>query len=90
MWLKKKKANSVSSDITLEKWLVEHRKEYKKVDIEIYVGKGDVFERVATAYDIDNLYFGKVLDFGSSTVQRAITRTKDGKVMSIMVFAERT
>ena len=90
MFFKKKKVNSVSTGITLEKWLVDHRKECEKTDIEIYVGKDDVFERVATAYGIDNLYFGKVLDFGSSTVQRAITRTKDGRVMSIMVFAERT
>lgn len=90
MWLKKKKVNIVSTGITLEKWLVDHRKECEKTDIEIYLGKDDVFERVATAYDIDTLYFGKVLDFKNISVQRVIARTVDGKMTCIMVFAERT
>lgn len=90
MWFKKKKVNVVSTDNTLGKWLEDHRKEYENTGIEIYLGKDDVFEMIAVAYDIDNLYFGKVLDFKNSTVQRAISRTKDGKMTCIMVFAERT
>ena len=84
MWFKK--VEKGISCITLGEWLDKHREDFKAVDIEIYAGKGKVYESVCYSYGIGNIRYGHIQEYKNSVVVDTIDIHKGGGLDKVMVF----
>ena len=84
MWFKK--VEKGISCITLGEWLDKYKEDFKAVDIEIYAGKGRIYESVCYSYGIGNIRYGLIQEYKDSVVVDIIDIHKGGRLDKVMVF----
>lgn len=85
MWFKKK-VKLPENTVTLRQWIESNKDRIREVTIKIYAGKEDVYELVDYGRGINDLFYGKIIDWLDHTVLDVINIVDDHDTNAIFVF----
>lgn len=87
MWFKKKQIKKEISGTTLREWFESNKDKIRETHIKIYVSKKGIYELVDYGRGINDLFYGKIIDWLDHTVHNVIYIT-DHRVDTIVIFIE--